>query len=82
MGRRAPKHTTGLPHNEQNPYTGKTLFLMVYETESVIPIEIGMSSFRTSNSDKENNETKLRLNFDLLSEKRERDEVFQAAYKH
>ena len=60
MGRRPTKHTVG-----EMPY------IMVYGTELVIPVEIGMPSFRTSNFDKENNETKLRLNFDLLDKKRE-----------
>ena len=55
---------------------------MVYGTESVIPVEIGMPSFRTSNFDKENNETELKLNLDLLDENRERVEVRQAAYRH
>ena len=41
-----------------------------------------MSSFRTLNFDKNNNEAELRLNLDLLDEKRERAEVRQAAYKH
>ena len=47
-------------------------FSMVYETESVISMKIRMSSFRTSNFDKENNEFELRLNLDLLDEKRKR----------
>ena len=55
---------------------------MVYEIESVIPVEIGMPNFRTSNFDKENNEIELRHDLDLLDEKRERAEVRQAAYKH
>ena len=41
-----------------------------------------MPSFRTSYFDKENNEIELRLNLDLLGEKRERAEVRQATYKH
>ena len=44
---------------------------MVYEIESVIPVEIGMPSFRTLNFDEENNKAGLRLNLDLLVEKRE-----------
>ena len=40
-----------------------------------------MPSFGTSNFDKENNETELRLNLDLLDEKRERAKVHQVAYK-
>ena len=51
--------------------TGETLYSMVYGTKSVIPVEIGMSSFRTSHFDKENNEVELRLNLNLLNEKRE-----------
>ena len=55
---------------------------MVYGTESVIPVEIGMPSFRTSYFDKDNNETELRLNLTLLDEKKELVEVRQVAYKH
>ncbi|GFZ14660.1 hypothetical protein Acr_24g0008500 [Actinidia rufa] len=36
---------------------GEAPFFMVYGTESVILLEIGMPSFKTSNFDKENNET-------------------------
>ena len=62
--------------------TGEMPFSMVYGTESVIPMEIGMPSFKISNFDKENNETELRLNLDLIDEKRERAEIRLAAYKH
>ena len=41
-----------------------------------------MLSFRISNFDKENNETELRLNLDLLDGKREQAAVCQEAYKH
>ena len=41
-----------------------------------------MPTFRTSNFDKENNKTELRLNFDLFDERREKAEIRQAAYKH
>ena len=41
-----------------------------------------MPSFRTLNFDKENNEVELRLNLDLLDEKRERAEIQQPTYKH
>ena len=49
--------------------TGKTPYSMVYGTKSVKLVEIGMLSFGTLNFDKENNETELRLNLDLLDEK-------------
>ncbi|GFZ06625.1 hypothetical protein Acr_18g0007950 [Actinidia rufa] len=68
-------HTTsGIP-------TGETLYSMVFGTESVIPVEIGMPSFRTLNFNKESNEAELRLNLNLLEEKREKAEIRQAAYK-
>ena len=49
--------------------TGETSFSMVYRAESIIPVEIEMSSFRTSNLNKDNNETEPRLNLDLLGKK-------------
>ncbi|XP_057482020.1 uncharacterized protein LOC130768946 [Actinidia eriantha] len=52
--------------------TGETLYSMVYGAESVIPMEIGIPSFRTSNFDKEINEAELRLNLDLIDKRRER----------
>ncbi|GFS37212.1 hypothetical protein Acr_00g0050680 [Actinidia rufa] len=61
--------------------TGETPYSMVFGTESVIPVEIGMPSFRISNFDKESNEAELRLNLDLLEEKRENAELCQMAYK-
>ena len=61
---------------------GEMPYSMVYETESIILVEIRMPSFRTSNFDKENNEAELRLNLDLLDKKRERVEVCQADFKH
>ena len=57
-------------------------YSLVYKTESVTPVEIGMPSFRVMNFDKENNKAELRLNLALLREKRERVEVRQVAYKH
>ena len=60
--------------------TGKTPYSMVYGTKSIIPVAIGMPSFKTSNFDKENNEDELRLNLDFLNEKRERTEMRQATY--
>ncbi|GFS30910.1 hypothetical protein Acr_00g0014690 [Actinidia rufa] len=52
-----------------------------HPTELVIPVEICMPSFRTSNFDKESNEIELRLNLDLLDEKKEMIELHQEAYK-
>ncbi|GFY86953.1 hypothetical protein Acr_05g0005920 [Actinidia rufa] len=51
------------------------------ELSPVIPVEIGVPSFRTLNFNGKGNEGELRLNLDLLDEKRERAELRQAAYK-
>ena len=40
-----------------------------------------MPNFRTLNFNQKNNKIELRLNLDLLDEKRERAEIRQAAYK-
>ncbi|GFY85492.1 hypothetical protein Acr_04g0002300 [Actinidia rufa] len=68
-------------HTTSRIPTGETPYSMVFGTESVIPVEIGLPSFRTSNFDKESNEVELRLNLDLLEERREKAELCQAAYK-
>ncbi|GFS29094.1 hypothetical protein Acr_00g0005330 [Actinidia rufa] len=68
-------------HTTSRIPTGETPYSMVFGTESVIPVEIGMPSFRTSNFDKESNEAELKLNLDLLEERRENAELRQAAYK-
>ncbi|GFZ08777.1 hypothetical protein Acr_20g0005850 [Actinidia rufa] len=69
-------------HTTSRIPTGETPYSMVFGTESVIPVEIGMPSFRTLNFDKNGNEGVLRLNLDLLDEKRESAELRQAAYKN
>ena len=51
--------------------TGETPYSLVYGIGSSIPVEIGVLSFKTLNFDKENNKAELRLNLDLLVEKRE-----------
>ncbi|GFS34928.1 hypothetical protein Acr_00g0036800 [Actinidia rufa] len=68
-------------HTTSRIPTGETPYSMVFGTESVIPVEIGMPSFRTSNFNKESNEAELRLNLNLLEERREKAELRQAAYK-
>ena len=44
-------------------------YSLIYETESVIPVKIRMPTFRILNFDKDNNETELRLNLDLIDKK-------------
>nr|GEX43656.1 reverse transcriptase domain-containing protein [Tanacetum cinerariifolium] len=50
---------------------GDTPFSLTYGTEAVIPAEIGMPTYRTIVVDVVNNGEELRLNLDLLEERRE-----------
>ncbi|GJS48003.1 reverse transcriptase domain-containing protein [Tanacetum coccineum] len=50
---------------------GETPFLLTYGTEAVIPIEIGMPTFRTARINMEKNDEALEINLDLLEERRE-----------
>nr|GEU33919.1 transposon Ty3-I Gag-Pol polyprotein [Tanacetum cinerariifolium] len=50
---------------------GDMPFSLTYGTEAVIPIEIGMPTYRTAAVDVVHNEEELRLNLDLLKEQRE-----------
>nr|GEY43860.1 reverse transcriptase domain-containing protein [Tanacetum cinerariifolium] len=51
---------------------GDTPFSLTYGTEAVLPIEIGMPTYRTAAVDVVNNDEELRLNLDLLEERQER----------
>nr|GEX75091.1 reverse transcriptase domain-containing protein [Tanacetum cinerariifolium] len=50
---------------------GDTPFSLTYGTEAVIPTEIGMPTYRTAAVDVVSNDEELRLNLDLLEERRE-----------
>ncbi|GJR17116.1 reverse transcriptase domain-containing protein [Tanacetum coccineum] len=50
---------------------GKTPFSLTYGIEAVIPAEIGMPTHRTSNMNEKTNDQELRLNLNLLEERRE-----------
>nr|GEU78349.1 reverse transcriptase domain-containing protein [Tanacetum cinerariifolium] len=60
---------------------GDTPFSLTYETKAVIPAEIGMPTYRTAAVDVVNNDEELRLNLDLLEERRERVAVCDARAK-
>nr|GEW76157.1 reverse transcriptase domain-containing protein [Tanacetum cinerariifolium] len=49
---------------------GDTPFSLTYGTEAVIPAEIGMPTYRTTIVDAVHNDKELRLNLDLLEERR------------
>nr|GEY12870.1 reverse transcriptase domain-containing protein [Tanacetum cinerariifolium] len=60
---------------------GDTPFSLTYGTEAVIPAEIGMPTYCTAAVDVVNNDKELRLNFDLLEERREPAAVCEARAK-
>ena len=55
--------------------TGETPFRMTYESETVVPVEIGLTTLRTATYDDLGNEEQLRLNLDLIDEVRETAET-------
>ncbi|XP_071739393.1 uncharacterized protein [Rutidosis leptorrhynchoides] len=50
--------------------TGETPFSLVYGSEAVVPVEIGVQTFRVQNFDEESNSEALRENLNLLEERR------------
>ncbi|GKD72312.1 reverse transcriptase domain-containing protein, partial [Tanacetum coccineum] len=50
---------------------GETPFSLTYGTEAVIPAEIGMPTLRTAKMDQAKNNEALRINLDLIEERRE-----------
>nr|GFA48608.1 reverse transcriptase domain-containing protein [Tanacetum cinerariifolium] len=60
---------------------GDTPFSLTYGTEAVIPAEIGMPTYRTTSVDVVNNDEELRLNLDLLEERRELAAMSEAMSK-
>ncbi|GJS31610.1 reverse transcriptase domain-containing protein [Tanacetum coccineum] len=58
-----------------------TPFLLTYETEVVIPAEIGMSTIRTAEVDLVRNNEALEINLDLLEERREESVIREAKSK-
>ena len=52
--------------------TGETPFRLIYGTEAVIPVEIGVASTKRTAFSKEGNDDKLRLSLDCLDEVRDK----------
>lgn len=59
--------------------TGETPFSLTYGTEAMIPVEIGIPTYRVANP--QENENELRNNLDLLEERRETAAIKEAKYK-
>ncbi|GJY17312.1 reverse transcriptase domain-containing protein [Tanacetum coccineum] len=60
---------------------GDTPFSLTYGKEAVIPVEIRMPTYRTMVVDAVHNDKELRLNLDLLEERRERTAIRKAKAK-
>ncbi|GJS07502.1 hypothetical protein Tco_0364298 [Tanacetum coccineum] len=69
------------PTMGQNLVTKTTQFYLTYGTEAVIPAEIGMPTFRTSELDMAKNDEALQINLELLEEKREQAAITEAKSK-
>ena len=50
--------------------TGETPFQLAYGSDAVIPAEVGLTSYRVENYDKDKNEEAMRLQLDLVDEAR------------
>ncbi|KAL0458916.1 UNVERIFIED_CONTAM: hypothetical protein Slati_0518800 [Sesamum latifolium] len=62
--------------------TGETPLSLVYGTEAIIPVELGMPSHRVMNFSEECNENLLRENLDLIEELREKAFLRVQRYKN
>ena len=61
--------------------TGETPFRLTFGTKAVIPVEIGLTNFRTNRYDENSNSSQLRMNLDLLDETRNQAEMKTKAYQ-
>uniref|UniRef100_A0A2N9HFP5 RNA-directed DNA polymerase n=1 Tax=Fagus sylvatica TaxID=28930 RepID=A0A2N9HFP5_FAGSY len=61
--------------------TGETPFRLTYGTEAVIPVEIGLTTWRTDNYDEGSNDVQLRSNLDLVDEVRDQAEARTRVYQ-
>jgi ribonuclease HI len=61
--------------------TGETPFRLTYGTEAVIPVEIGLTTWRTNNYDEGSNDAQLRSNLDLVDEVRDLAEARTRVYQ-
>ena len=60
--------------------TGETPFRLTFGTEVVIPVEVGLASFRVKTYEDQKNEQELNNNLDLINEVRK--EVIKRMAKH
>ncbi|GKC57551.1 reverse transcriptase domain-containing protein [Tanacetum coccineum] len=68
-------------HTYLKQSNGETPFSLTYGSEAVIPTKIGMPTHYTMMIKEYENEDELRLNMDLLQERREATTIMKAKYK-
>lgn len=61
--------------------TGKTPLSMTYETEAMVPAEIGLSSMRVSDFTPKNNDASMAEQLDLLEERQDMALIRLAEYQ-
>ena len=61
---------------------GETPFKLAYGSDAVIPMEIGLTSYRVAHYNNEENEKQLRLSLDLIDKVRMDVEQRVAHYKN
>ena len=66
--------TIGMP-------TGETLFSLAFRSEALIPVKVGLISFRVKHYNLEMNDEGIRVRLNLLFEKREDAQTTMAAYQ-
>nr|GEX57872.1 reverse transcriptase domain-containing protein [Tanacetum cinerariifolium] len=59
----------------------ETLISLTYRSEAVIPAEIGMPTYQVIRFNEAQNEEEMRLNLDLIQERRETEAIREANYK-
>ena len=62
--------------------TGETPFRLAYGSDTVIPVEVGLISYRVENYDENKNEEAMRLQLDLVDEVRATTEQRLARYQN
>ena len=80
MDRRTAYHTLGLPNYASNCHPRNPIFLNLWAA-AVIPAEIGVPLGRVQNVIPKDNEDEMRLNLDLLEQRREEAAIRMAKYK-
>lgn len=60
---------------------GETPFSLAFGSEAVVPVEIGMTTFRLEAYKPEENDAQMTLNLDLLEERRDEANIKNAAYQ-